>query len=152
MVHPSTRLKNRELVKISGAGFTANDHVYIVECLAGATSAARCDLKTLKAVTIRATGVLPTTNFKVIAGKIGTGACGTTKSNLCHQCRQRVQARLEGGSNHLCDAEEDLKYPADWLARRGCLPTPSPSSRCVLLPTQPLTRRPRSHIIRSIIP
>jgi hypothetical protein len=82
VVKPKTGLKNGELVRVSGVGFTANDHVYIVECLAGATSQAKCDLKTLKAVTISATGALRATNFKVVAGKIGTGTCGTKKSNL----------------------------------------------------------------------
>jgi hypothetical protein len=82
VVKPKTALKNGQLVKVSGVGFTANDHVYIVECLAGATSAAKCDLKTLKAATISATGVLRATNFKVVTGKIGTGKCGTKKSNL----------------------------------------------------------------------
>jgi hypothetical protein len=84
-------------VKVSGAGFTANDHVYIVECLAGATSSAKCDLKTLKAVTISGTGVLRATNFRVVAGKIGTGTCGTTKSNL-NRCAISVANASKGDS------------------------------------------------------
>lgn len=97
MVRPSRHLKNHELVKISGAGFNPNDHVYIVECLAGATSAAKCDLKTLRAVTIRPTGVLSMTNFKVVTGKIGNKLCGTTKSNL-NRCDISVANASKGDS------------------------------------------------------
>jgi ribosomal protein L21 len=97
VVKPQTRLRNGELVKVSGVGFTANDHVYIVECLAGATSAAKCDLKTLKAATISATGVLRATNFKVVTGKIGTGKCGTKKSNL-NSCAISVANASKGDS------------------------------------------------------
>ncbi len=84
-VRPSANLRNGQFVTVSGRGFTARDHVYIVECLVGATSPARCDLHTLKAVTIRPNGVLPPTRYRVVSGKIGTGFCGTTRANL-HSC------------------------------------------------------------------
>jgi hypothetical protein len=96
-VRPATRLKNGQVVKVSGAGFTANDHVYIVECLTGATSSAKCDLKTLKSVTISGAGVLRATTFRVVTGKIGTGTCGTTRSNLNH-CAISVANASKGDS------------------------------------------------------
>jgi hypothetical protein len=89
VVRPSTGLRSGESVKVSGAGFVADEHVRIIECLVGAKSDAKCDRKTLKAVVIRATGVLAATSFKVFTGKIGSGTCGTTAANLRH-CIIRV--------------------------------------------------------------
>jgi hypothetical protein len=81
-VSPSTKLKNGSKVKVSGTGFKAGDHVFVVECLATSKSQAGCDLKTLKAVTITGSGVLRSFSFKVVTGKIGNGFCGTKASNL----------------------------------------------------------------------
>ncbi|MHB8335112.1 MAG: neocarzinostatin apoprotein domain-containing protein [Acidimicrobiales bacterium] len=79
---PTLKLHNGQVVTVFGHGFIPRDHVYIVECLAGASGAAGCDLRTLKAVTIRANGVLPATKFRVVTGKIGSRFCGTTRANL----------------------------------------------------------------------
>jgi hypothetical protein len=81
-VNPAVGLRNGQTVLVSGTGFKAKDHVYVVECLRKATGASQC--KTLSAipVTITATGVLPATKFKVATGKIGNGACGTALSNV----------------------------------------------------------------------
>ncbi len=81
-VRPTFKLHNGQVVTVFGHGFIPRDHVYIVECLAGASGAAGCDLRTLKAVTIRANGVLPATKFRVVTGKIGSRFCGTTRANL----------------------------------------------------------------------
>lgn len=81
-VAPSRSLKNGQKVRVSGHGFKPGDHVYIVECLSSVTGSAQCDLATTKPETITAGGVLPTANFKVLTGKIGTGKCGTKASNL----------------------------------------------------------------------
>jgi hypothetical protein len=81
-VAPVSGLKNHSSVRVSGTGFKPRDQVYVVECLATSKSQAGCDLKTLHPVKITATGVLPSFKFKVVAGKIGTGFCGTKASNL----------------------------------------------------------------------
>ena len=81
-VRPTFKLHNGQVVTVFGHGFIPRYHVYIVECLAGASGAAGCDLRTLKAVTIRANGVLPATKFRVVTGKIGSRFCGTTRANL----------------------------------------------------------------------
>jgi hypothetical protein len=96
-VAPATKLKNGSKVKVSGTGFKAGDHVYVVECLATSTSQAGCDLKTLKAVTITSTGVLRAFSFKVLTGKIGNGTCGTKKSNL-KSCSVSVANASKGDS------------------------------------------------------
>jgi hypothetical protein len=80
-VRPTTGLVNRQVVKVSGSGFTPGDHVFIVECLKSGHSSAQCALSTLKAVTISSGGKLPTTSFKVLTGKVGTGTCGTKATN-----------------------------------------------------------------------
>jgi len=96
-VRPSTGLKNGASVTVSGAGFTAADHVYIVECLVGSSSSSGCNLKGVKAVTISETGVLPATTFKVVAGKVGNGTCGTTRANLS-RCAISVANATKGDS------------------------------------------------------
>ncbi len=78
---PSTGLSNSQSVTVAGTGFTAGDTVYAVECLATATTEAGCDTSTALPMTVSSTGMLPSTYFKVVTGKIGTGSCGTTVAN-----------------------------------------------------------------------
>ncbi len=94
---PTVNLRNGQIVTVFGHGFIPRDHVYLVECLAGATGAASCDLHTLKAVTIRANGVLPATKFRIVTGKIGNRFCGTTRANL-HSCTISVANVHKGDS------------------------------------------------------
>lgn len=82
IVRPSTTLVNGQKVTVSGYGFTPNDQVFLVECLAHATSEDNCDTATATPVTISASGDLPSTSFTVITGTIGNGTCGTRASNL----------------------------------------------------------------------
>jgi hypothetical protein len=82
VVSPSVNLTKGETVKVSGTGFTPNDVVDLVECLKSASGESGCDIATATPVTINAAGVLPSTNFNVVTGTIGTGKCGTTASNL----------------------------------------------------------------------
>ncbi len=96
-VSPVTRLKNGSSVRVSGTGFKPHDQVYVVECLTTSKSQAGCDLKTLKPVKITASGVLPAFKFKVVAGKIGTGSCGTKPSNL-KSCAISVANATKGDS------------------------------------------------------
>jgi hypothetical protein len=96
-VAPVTGLKNGSHVRVSGTGFKPGDQVYVIECLATSTSEAGCDIKTLHPVKITGSGVLPAFNFKVVAGKIGTGSCGTKKSNL-KSCSVSVANASKGDS------------------------------------------------------
>jgi hypothetical protein len=96
-VAPVANLKNGTSVRVWGTGFTPRDEVYVVECLATSKSQAGCDLKTLHPVKITATGVLTSFRFKVVAGKIGTGSCGTTKANL-KSCALSVANAAKGDS------------------------------------------------------
>jgi len=81
-ITPNTGLTNGASATITGSGFTANDSVYAVECLATATTSAGCDTATATAITVGADGKLPATTFKVVTGTVGTGTCGTSPSNL----------------------------------------------------------------------
>ena len=96
-VAPVAGLKNRSSVRVWGTGFKPRDQVYVVECLATSKSQAGCDLKTLKPVRITAAGVLPSFRFRVVAGKIGTGTCGTKASNL-KSCAISVANASKGDS------------------------------------------------------
>lgn len=82
VVSPSVNLTKGQTVVVSGTGFTPNDVVYLVQCLGNASGQSGCDIATATPVTINAAGVLPSTNFNVVTGTIGNGACGTTTSNL----------------------------------------------------------------------
>ncbi len=97
LVRPSLNLHNGQVVTVFGRGFVPRDHVYIVECLAGARGAAGCDLRTLRAVVIRPNGVLPATKFRVVTGKIGAGFCGTSRVNL-RRCTISVANVSKGDS------------------------------------------------------
>jgi hypothetical protein len=78
---PSTGLSNTQSVTVAGSGFTPGDNVFAVECLETATTAAGCDASTAVPMTVSPQGQLPSTYFKVVTGKIGTGSCGTSVAN-----------------------------------------------------------------------
>jgi Neocarzinostatin family len=80
-VTPSTGLSNTQSVTLTGSDFTPGDTVYAVECLSTATTEAGCDTSTAVPMTVSPTGALPSTYFKVVTGKVGTGSCGTTVAN-----------------------------------------------------------------------
>ena len=82
VVTPSGSVKNGEIVKVRGVGFTAHDSLYLIECLAKASGQSGCDMKTLTPVTVNAKGAFAWTKFKIVSGTIGSGTCGTTKTNL----------------------------------------------------------------------
>ncbi len=97
LVHvvPAVRLHNGQIVHVSGRGFSPRDHVYLVECLRGAKGPQACDLATLRPAVITPTGILRPTAFKVVAGKVGKGACGTTRTNL-NRCEISVANAKRG--------------------------------------------------------
>lgn len=81
-ITPNTGLTNGQVIKVSGAGFQPNEAVYVIECIATATSAASCDLQTATAATTDANGALPITNFPVATGVIsGATTCGTSAAD-----------------------------------------------------------------------
>ena len=81
VVTPATGLSNGEAVKVTGSGFTPNDQLYLIECLASSTNQAGCDVASATPVTVSSKGTLPLTSFTVITGTIGNGKCGTTSAN-----------------------------------------------------------------------
>ena len=81
VITPSTNLTNDQSVTITGSGFVDGDSVFAIQCLKTATSEAGCDTSTATPITVGSTGTLPSTTFKVVAGAVGTGTCGTTTTN-----------------------------------------------------------------------
>jgi hypothetical protein len=79
---PSTSLSSGQTVKVTGSGFKPHDQVFLVECLATATSETGCDTASATPATISGKGLLPSTKFKVVTGKIGDGTCGTSAANV----------------------------------------------------------------------
>lgn len=94
-VSPATGLKNGQSVTVTGTGFTPSDSVYVIECLATATSSAGCNTAGATPVKVNADGTLPSTTFTVVTGTVGTGTCGTTASNSA-SCAVTV-ANASGG-------------------------------------------------------
>lgn len=83
LVKPATGLKNHESVEISGTGFKPGDTVFLVECLRTAKGQAGCNTPLPPpSVTISSKGILRSTKFKVVTGKVGNATCGTKKTNL----------------------------------------------------------------------
>ena len=82
-VTPSTGLHNREIVKISGSGFSKNTDLAIVECnpsvFGGSPKA--CDAAGSIQLKTGSGGSFPATNFTVLAGKVGDSVCGTNAAN-----------------------------------------------------------------------
>lgn len=124
-ITPSTGLTNDASVTITGSGFTANDSVYAVECLATATSAAGCDTATATPITVGADGLLPTTKFKVVTGTVGTGTCGTSSSNLGN-CVIEV-ANIAGGDAGATPIS--FKAPTTTTPTTTTTTTPRPAPR-----------------------
>ena len=81
VVTPSTGLTNGESVKVTGSGFTPNDSVFLIECLATSTSQAGCNVASATPVTVSAKGTIAATSFTVETGTIGNGKCGTSAAN-----------------------------------------------------------------------
>jgi hypothetical protein len=86
VVTPSGSVKNNQVVKVRGVGFTPGDTIYLTECLANATSSAGCNVATATPITgtgkVNAKGAFGWTKFKIVSGTIGTGTCGTKKADL----------------------------------------------------------------------
>ena len=81
VVTPSTGLSNGQSVTVTGSGFTPNDSVFLIECLATSTSQAGCNVASATPATVSAKGTIAATTFKVTTGTIGNGKCGTTAAN-----------------------------------------------------------------------
>ncbi|MEI8126305.1 MAG: neocarzinostatin apoprotein domain-containing protein [Actinomycetota bacterium] len=81
-VSPATNLMNGQSVKVSGSNFVPKDSLYIVECLLHASGQKQCNIVSISSAKASSTGVLAPTTFHVITGKIGTGTCGTSKTDL----------------------------------------------------------------------
>ena len=82
VVTPTGSVKKGEIVKVRGVGFKAHDSLYLIECLAKASGQSGCDMNTLTPVTVNAKGAFGWTKFKIASGRIGTGTCGTKKTDL----------------------------------------------------------------------
>ncbi|HSN02164.1 MAG TPA: neocarzinostatin apoprotein domain-containing protein [Acidimicrobiales bacterium] len=81
-VTPSGSVRNGETVKVRGVAFKPHDSIYLIECLAKASGQSGCDMNTLTPVSVNAKGAFGWTKFKIASGKIGSGTCGTKKTNL----------------------------------------------------------------------
>jgi hypothetical protein len=80
---PGARLTSGEAVIVTGKNLIPGDEIVLMQCLRTATSITGCDPTTAPApVAVSATGRLPATTVTVTTGNIGTGTCGTTKSDL----------------------------------------------------------------------
>jgi trimeric autotransporter adhesin len=87
VVSATTNLHAGEQVRIGGSGFTPNEHLFIAECVLGATKSSMC--AAAKSVVVGPTGVLPTTVVTMVTGGVGSSGCGSTAANL-NNCELRV--------------------------------------------------------------
>ena len=89
VVAPASGLRAGSRVSVSGRGFTAHEHVVILECESGATSIAMCDRANEQSRVVDKNGVLAPVSFVVETGQIGQRICGMATSNLT-SCELRV--------------------------------------------------------------
>jgi hypothetical protein len=82
IVTPSRGLVSGSIVHIAGSGFEPKERINFSECLRAAIGDSGCAISTHETARTNANGVLPAFNFKVIAGMIGVGKCGTSIVNL----------------------------------------------------------------------
>jgi hypothetical protein len=82
-VAPNMHLVNAQTVKVSGAGFSPNETIYLVECNKTARKSGEnaCNLDGLVITSSNAKGRVPATKFTVQTGVIGNGKCGKTKAD-----------------------------------------------------------------------
>jgi hypothetical protein len=82
-VVPNMHLGNGQTVKVSGAGFSPNETIFIVECNKTVRKAGEsaCNLGNVGIANSNAKGRVPATKFTVQTGVIGNGKCGTSKAN-----------------------------------------------------------------------
>ena len=79
---PSSGLTNNQVVTVTGSGFTPNEAIYVIECLATATDQTGCDTSTVSSTQTSAQGTL-SLKFPVATGQIANGkTCGTMASDL----------------------------------------------------------------------
>ena len=79
---PSTGLTNNKVVTVTGSGFSPNESLYVIECLATATGPTGCDTSTVSTVTSSASGTI-SLQYPVATGMIANGkTCGTSVSDL----------------------------------------------------------------------
>jgi hypothetical protein len=80
-VSPRTGLTNSQSIVVKGKGFTPGDQMILMECLRTAADPTGCDPATSTNVLISATGKLPATPMTAVTGNVGTGTCGTSKTD-----------------------------------------------------------------------
>jgi hypothetical protein len=79
---PSSGLTNNQVVTVTGSGFTPNEPLYVIECLATATDQTGCDTSTVSLTQTSAQGTI-SLKFPVATGQIANGkTCGTAASDL----------------------------------------------------------------------
>lgn len=81
-VRPSTGLRNRERVTVSGSHFPRKDTLIVIECnpkvLKRDSNA--CDLAGSKTITTSGKGAFAL-KFKIATGRVGDGKCGDSKKS-----------------------------------------------------------------------
>ncbi|HVC70430.1 MAG TPA: neocarzinostatin apoprotein domain-containing protein [Acidimicrobiales bacterium] len=82
---PKKPLVNGTVVTVSGSGFTANDSLYVGQCVTADQSltGGGCNINGFQPVTVSGTGTFSGVQVTLITGQIGVdpGTCGTTKQD-----------------------------------------------------------------------
>jgi hypothetical protein len=78
---PRTKLTSGQTILIRGSHLNPGDEILLLECQRTAALPTDCDLLTTVPVKVVTNGQVPVTDFPVQTGLVGTGTCGTSKSD-----------------------------------------------------------------------
>lgn len=84
-IAPRTGLKDRQLVNLTGGGFSPNATVYVSECTSADPSKATqaCDFNHIKTISTDANGAFPATSFQVHTGVVGSDGSQCKAGGSC---------------------------------------------------------------------
>jgi hypothetical protein len=140
---PAGRLDSGDIVNVYGKNLIAGDEVVLMECLRTATDLTGCNLATTtEPVTISSTGKLPATAVTVMTGNVGTGTCGTSKTDA-RDCEIALQD-ITGTTTFLAYVNITFAKNATTTTTLPTIPTTLPTIPTTLptIPASPPTTLP----------
>jgi hypothetical protein len=138
-VAPGAKLTNMKAVVVSGTHFTPGDEIILLECQRSASLIIGCDPATATPAKVTSTGHILQTSFTVMTGLVGTGTCGTSKSDA-KDCSIEAEDPSSLGSS--LDAFAGGKNIAFKVASTTTPTIPIPTIPSTTLPTIPTPTLP----------
>jgi hypothetical protein len=134
---PKAKLSNMSVIRVFGSHFIPGDEIILLECQRTASLIIGCDPVTATPVKVTAEGKILPTSFTVMTGVVGTGTCGTSKTDA-KDCS--IEAEDPSGLSNSLDAfagGADIAFAVSSSTTPTIPPIPTPT-----IPTTPSTTLP----------